>query len=334
MEAPTEIDCYRVLGLTQSATAAEIKKAYRKKLLTTHPDKNPGISTDEFCKVQEAYDILQDDQKRSLFDRRYEDIREQWDMYERGETRGRKETKEPGSQFFPRSAPAPDATFSARRASPPPTFRAPSPPCRAWSPLRRSYSPQRTRERSPPPKARRSHKHHRSSKSDTPPQNLKAHSSPKHHAYSQSAPTYTYTYKTVRPNWAEDEVPIIAPKSHRREESSQYEQAPPRSPRSPSRTTPVVYPETYDSYYIQPAIPTVLIEPSIQHTTYKTISPATVESKRHVPYQTVTIQPTYSYMYEPEYSYPVLIGPGRRGSAIDTRYPQSPRPQRFNTTIF
>ncbi|KKZ68203.1 molecular chaperone DnaJ [[Emmonsia] crescens] len=343
MEAPTEIDCYQVLGLTQSATAAEIKKAYRKKLLTTHPDKNPGISSDEFCKVQEAFETLQDEEKRSVFDQKYDDIREQWDMYARGETRGRKEKKVPSSPLFTRPAPAPEKRFSTRRTSPaPPTFRFHSPEPRVRAQPRRSYSPpQRTKTRSPSPPLRRSYKYHRPSKSDSPAH--KRQPSPKRHAYSQSAPSYSY--KTIRPRWApEDEVPVIKPKSHRRDEPLEYEEIHPRSPRSPrsprtpTRTTPAMfYTETYPDYYAQHATTTaVLIEPRSQYTTYKTISPVVVERQRTSPspYETVTIQPSYSYVYEPQYDYPVLVGSSRRlGSDVDVRHTPKLRMQRFNSSV-
>ncbi|PGG98849.1 molecular chaperone DnaJ [Blastomyces parvus] len=346
MEAPTEIDCYQVLGLTQSATAAEIKKAYRKKLLTTHPDKNPGISSDEFCKVQEAFETLQDEEKRRVFDLKYADIREQWDIYARGETRGRKEKKTPGNPPYSRPAPAPEKHFPARGTSPaPPTFRVHSPEPRVRTKPRRSHSPpQRTKTRSPSPHLRHSYRCHRPWKSDLPSQ--KRDPSPKRHAYSQSAPSYSY--KTIRPRWVDDgEVPIITPKSHRRDEQPEYEeihQRSPRSPRSPRiptrtrTTTATVYPETYPDYYVPQATATaVLIEPRNQYTPYKTITPVTAERLRPSPspYDTVTIQPSYNYAYSPHYEYPVLVGGSRRlGSVVDMRYAPTVRMQRFNSNVF
>ena len=55
-------DYYEVLGISKSASAAEIKKAYRKKALQYHPDKNPGDSSAEelFKKSAEAYEVLSD----------------------------------------------------------------------------------------------------------------------------------------------------------------------------------------------------------------------------------------------------------------------------------
>lgn len=63
-------DYYEILGISKSATAAEIKKAYRKKALQYHPDKNPGDHEAEamFKKSAEAYEVLSDPNKRSRYD--------------------------------------------------------------------------------------------------------------------------------------------------------------------------------------------------------------------------------------------------------------------------
>ena len=63
-------DYYEILGVSKSASASEIKKAYRKKALQYHPDKNPGDANAEqqFKKAAEAYEILSDQQKRSRYD--------------------------------------------------------------------------------------------------------------------------------------------------------------------------------------------------------------------------------------------------------------------------
>ncbi|WP_438962583.1 molecular chaperone DnaJ [Nonlabens sp.] len=63
-------DFYEILGISKSATAAEIKKAYRKKAIEFHPDKNPGDATAEenFKKAAEAYETLSDPQKKSRYD--------------------------------------------------------------------------------------------------------------------------------------------------------------------------------------------------------------------------------------------------------------------------
>lgn len=64
-------DYYEILGLSKGATKAEIKKAYRKKAIEFHPDKNPGDSKAEesFKKAAEAYEILSNDDKRAKYDR-------------------------------------------------------------------------------------------------------------------------------------------------------------------------------------------------------------------------------------------------------------------------
>jgi len=64
-------DYYEVLGVSKTATADEMKKAYRKLAVQFHPDKNPGDKTaeDKFKEVGEAYDILSDEEKRAAYDR-------------------------------------------------------------------------------------------------------------------------------------------------------------------------------------------------------------------------------------------------------------------------
>ena len=64
-------DCYEVLGVSRSASADDLKKAYRKLAMQYHPDRNAGDKTAEqkFKDINEAYDILKDDQKRAAYDR-------------------------------------------------------------------------------------------------------------------------------------------------------------------------------------------------------------------------------------------------------------------------
>ncbi|HLN24110.1 MAG TPA: molecular chaperone DnaJ [Patescibacteria group bacterium] len=64
-------DYYEVLGLAKDATADDLKKAYRKLAMQLHPDRNPNDPTadQKFREINEAYDVLKDDQKRSAYDR-------------------------------------------------------------------------------------------------------------------------------------------------------------------------------------------------------------------------------------------------------------------------
>ncbi|SCA58524.1 Chaperone protein DnaJ [Chlamydiales bacterium SCGC AB-751-O23] len=61
---------YQTLGISQSATAAEIKKAYRKLALKYHPDKNQGDDETAQCfkEISEAYEVLSDEKKRQIYD--------------------------------------------------------------------------------------------------------------------------------------------------------------------------------------------------------------------------------------------------------------------------
>jgi len=63
-------DFYEILGVSKNASAAEIKKAYRKKAVEFHPDKNPGDQKAEemFKKAAEAYEVLGNADKRAKYD--------------------------------------------------------------------------------------------------------------------------------------------------------------------------------------------------------------------------------------------------------------------------
>jgi molecular chaperone DnaJ len=70
MPSATKKDYYETLGVDRSADAEEIRKSYRKLARKYHPDLNPGdkAAEERFKKVQEAYDVLSDDEKRKVYD--------------------------------------------------------------------------------------------------------------------------------------------------------------------------------------------------------------------------------------------------------------------------
>jgi molecular chaperone DnaJ len=67
----TNLSYYEILEVSQDADKSTIKKAYRKMAMKYHPDKNPGDSEAEenFKHVNEAYQVLSDDEKRNIYDR-------------------------------------------------------------------------------------------------------------------------------------------------------------------------------------------------------------------------------------------------------------------------
>lgn len=67
----TELDYYELLEVSRDAQKSEIKKAYRKMAMKYHPDKNPDDheAEEKFKAVNEAYQVLSDEEKRSIYDR-------------------------------------------------------------------------------------------------------------------------------------------------------------------------------------------------------------------------------------------------------------------------
>ena len=67
----TEKDYYELLEVSRSATGDDIKKSYRRLAMKYHPDRNQGDKEAElkFKEINEAYEILKDDQKRAAYDR-------------------------------------------------------------------------------------------------------------------------------------------------------------------------------------------------------------------------------------------------------------------------
>ena len=65
-----EVDYYKILGVEKSASADEIKKAYKKTAIKYHPDRNPGDKEAEakFKQAAEAYEVLRDPDKRARYD--------------------------------------------------------------------------------------------------------------------------------------------------------------------------------------------------------------------------------------------------------------------------
>ncbi|KAH7676478.1 DnaJ domain-containing protein [Dioscorea alata] len=70
--APSGGSCYySCLGIRPSASSSEIRAAYRKLALKWHPDRNPnaaGEAKGRFQRIQEAYSVLSDEDKRALYD--------------------------------------------------------------------------------------------------------------------------------------------------------------------------------------------------------------------------------------------------------------------------
>ena len=93
MKANTRLmakDFYKILGIERGASADEIQKAYRKAARENHPDLNPDDKSakERFQEVQSAYEVLNDPEKRQMYDR-YGDAYEQMGGGGPGAGRGR-----------------------------------------------------------------------------------------------------------------------------------------------------------------------------------------------------------------------------------------------------
>ncbi|KAF2966485.1 hypothetical protein GQX73_g7104 [Xylaria multiplex] len=89
--AKTSEDYYADLGVSQSASKQQIRRAYLSLARATHPDKKPDKSTDAagFRKVQEAWEYLSDSTKRANYDKIYLDVQYAWARYKEEQEWGR-----------------------------------------------------------------------------------------------------------------------------------------------------------------------------------------------------------------------------------------------------
>jgi curved DNA-binding protein CbpA len=63
------MDYYRILEIPEGADLAEIKRAYRRLAMLLHPDQSRYPDSERFRRLQEAYDVLSDPQRREAYDR-------------------------------------------------------------------------------------------------------------------------------------------------------------------------------------------------------------------------------------------------------------------------
>lgn len=103
-------DYYQILGVSHDASDASIRKAFRCKAKVLHPDVNPLVSPTDFLKINEAYQVLSDEEKRRVYDFRLKHGTFSQRVYYRPgpvhnpyrayyEARRRQEEEEPVSKF-------------------------------------------------------------------------------------------------------------------------------------------------------------------------------------------------------------------------------------------
>lgn len=83
-------DFYQLLGINKDANEGTIKRAFRRKSIQFHPDKNPGNeqAAETFRKINRAYEVLTDSDKRHVYDNYGEDVLERYERGERSLQRG------------------------------------------------------------------------------------------------------------------------------------------------------------------------------------------------------------------------------------------------------
>ena len=111
-DKPEELrDFYQVLGITQTASEDEIKKAYRAKARETHPDLHPEMDTSAFQEVEDAKEVLSDKEMRASYDKEWASYQEKQEKPKQ-EASTKKKTQE-------QSAPKKDTKTKTSQASNP-----------------------------------------------------------------------------------------------------------------------------------------------------------------------------------------------------------------------